>query len=384
MRRQDLPNFSIPTGSIQNRYCGNHPFCSKAAFADVLARLKSQKQVHASDLHVPSCWLIVQIDWEGQRNQIDAAKALGSNVKHIVVVGSMGSEHPDHMLNKLGKGNILVCQYALKSQSQLPKWMNASNSHVPNRRFIVQHIGVETQSRAVCDRLGCVDFSMLAPAASCKIGAEPVSGAWVSLQNICAAAGIAYTVINPGGLLDKPGGERELLVGKRVPIIFIDAFVLVACDLHVSTSHLTSGEQRQLHARCHFTHARSFYTQDNYLGSETKLIPRADVARGKPLYCERAAQAVQTCVHCMCSSLNIERCVECSSSVIHGSCTPALSIKPAEPTCACHPFSCLLPAVIFEALRHDEARNKAFDIVSREGGQTTEFKALFQQMTPGL
>lgn len=30
------------------------------------------------------------------------------------------------------------------------------------------------------------------------------------------AAGIAYTVINPGGLIDKPGGERELVVGKRV------------------------------------------------------------------------------------------------------------------------------------------------------------------------
>lgn len=64
--------------------------------------------------------LRLQIDWEGQKNQIDAAAAAGSKVKHIVVVGSMGSEDPDHMLNKLGNGNILVWkrkaeQYAIDS-----------------------------------------------------------------------------------------------------------------------------------------------------------------------------------------------------------------------------------------------------------------------------
>lgn len=146
-----------------------------------------------------------QIDWEGQKNQIDAATAAGSKVKHIVVVGSMGSEDPDHMLNKLGNGNILV-------------WKRKAEQYA-------------------------ID------------------------------SGITYTVINPGGLIDKAGGERELVVGKR----------------------------------------------DNYVGTDTRLVPRADVAK-----------------------------------------------------------------VVVEALRHPEARNKAFDLVSREGEQTTDFKALFEQTTAGL
>ncbi|KAK4796321.1 hypothetical protein SAY86_028647 [Trapa natans] len=47
-----------------------------------------------------------QVDWIGQKNQIDAAKAAG--VKHIVLVGSMGGTNPNHPLNRLGNGNILV------------------------------------------------------------------------------------------------------------------------------------------------------------------------------------------------------------------------------------------------------------------------------------
>ncbi|CAL4928114.1 unnamed protein product [Urochloa decumbens] len=47
-----------------------------------------------------------QVDWIGQKNQIDAAKAAG--VKHIVLVGSMGGTNPNHPLNSLGNGNILV------------------------------------------------------------------------------------------------------------------------------------------------------------------------------------------------------------------------------------------------------------------------------------
>ncbi|KAL6507994.1 hypothetical protein OROGR_024189 [Orobanche gracilis] len=46
-----------------------------------------------------------QVDWIGQKNQIDAAKAAG--VKHIVLVGSMGGTTPNHRLNSLGNGNIL-------------------------------------------------------------------------------------------------------------------------------------------------------------------------------------------------------------------------------------------------------------------------------------
>lgn len=47
-----------------------------------------------------------QVDWLGQKNQIDAAKESG--VKHIVLVGSMGGTNPHHPLNMLGNGNILL------------------------------------------------------------------------------------------------------------------------------------------------------------------------------------------------------------------------------------------------------------------------------------
>jgi len=41
--------------------------------------------------------------------------------------------------------------------------------------------------------------------------------------------------------------------------------------------------------------------------------------------------------------------------------------------------------VVVEALKQPQARNKAFDLVSREGGQvTTDFTALFEQTSAGL
>lgn len=46
------------------------------------------------------------VDWEGQRNLVDAAKAAG--IQHIVIVGSMGGTDADHFLNKMGGGDILL------------------------------------------------------------------------------------------------------------------------------------------------------------------------------------------------------------------------------------------------------------------------------------
>ncbi|KAM6598133.1 hypothetical protein CsatA_008657 [Cannabis sativa] len=85
-----------------------------------------------------------QVDWIGQKNQIDAAKAAG--VKQIVLVGSMGGTDLNHPLNKLGNGNILI-------------WKRKAEQYL-------------------------------------------------------ADSGVPYTIIRAGGLLDKEGGVRELLVGK--------------------------------------------------------------------------------------------------------------------------------------------------------------------------
>lgn len=85
-----------------------------------------------------------QVDFQGQVNQIEAAKAAG--VKHIVLVGSMGGTNEQHPLNKMGNGNILI-------------WKRKAEQYL-------------------------ID------------------------------SGIDYTIIRAGGLLDAPGGQRQLLVGK--------------------------------------------------------------------------------------------------------------------------------------------------------------------------
>jgi len=86
------------------------------------------------------------VDWEGQKNQIDAC---GSKT-HVVVCSSMGGTDPNHPLNNLGKvdgkgGNIL--QWKRKAEKYL------MDSERP------------------------------------------------------------YTIVHPGGLLNEPGGERELVLG---------------------------------------------------------------------------------------------------------------------------------------------------------------------------
>ena len=47
-----------------------------------------------------------QVDWLGQKNQIDAA--LKAGVKKVVVISSMGGTDPNYILNKMGGGDILV------------------------------------------------------------------------------------------------------------------------------------------------------------------------------------------------------------------------------------------------------------------------------------
>lgn len=47
-----------------------------------------------------------QVDWIGQKMQIDSAKKNG--VKKVVLVGSMGGTQKDNFLNTIGDGNILV------------------------------------------------------------------------------------------------------------------------------------------------------------------------------------------------------------------------------------------------------------------------------------
>ncbi|KAK7395277.1 hypothetical protein VNO78_15828 [Psophocarpus tetragonolobus] len=102
-----------------------------------------------------------QVDWIGQKNQIDAAKAAG--VKHIVLVGSMGGTNLNHPLNSLGNGNILV-------------WKRKAEQYL-------------------------------------------------------ADSDIPYTIIRAGGLQDKDGGLRELIVGKDDELLQTETRTITRADV---------------------------------------------------------------------------------------------------------------------------------------------------------
>jgi len=58
---------------------------------------------HAAQMEL-SCW--PQVDWIGQKAQIDAAKAAG--VRRVVLISSMGGTDRSNRLNAIANGNILV------------------------------------------------------------------------------------------------------------------------------------------------------------------------------------------------------------------------------------------------------------------------------------
>ncbi|KAL4425711.1 hypothetical protein ABPG75_009727 [Micractinium tetrahymenae] len=86
-----------------------------------------------------------QVDWQGQRAQIDLAAKY--DLRQVVLVSSMGVTKADHPLNRIGGGKILF-------------WKRMASEYLVN-------------------------------------------------------SGVPYTIIHPGGLIDQPGGKRQLLVGKH-------------------------------------------------------------------------------------------------------------------------------------------------------------------------
>lgn len=95
-----------------------------------------------------------QVDWLGQKNQIDAAKATGPDT-HVVICSSMGGTDPSNMLNSIARetlpdgstkgGNILL-------------WKRKAEKYLMD-------------------------------------------------------SGLPYTIVHPGGLINEPGGKREIVIG---------------------------------------------------------------------------------------------------------------------------------------------------------------------------
>ncbi|MQL85943.1 hypothetical protein Taro_018478 [Colocasia esculenta] len=129
-----------------------------------------------------------QVDWLGQKNQIDVAKAAG--VKQIVLVGSMGGTDPNHPLNSLGNGNILVKANRPKAHpSALPEWIPW---------------GYGREGPRVWKR---------------------------KAEQYLADSGVPYTIIRAGGLQDKDGGIRELLVGKDDELLQTETRTVARADV---------------------------------------------------------------------------------------------------------------------------------------------------------
>eukprot|EP00534_Pseudo-nitzschia_fraudulenta_P001441 CAMPEP_0201127144 /NCGR_PEP_ID=MMETSP0850-20130426/28937_1 /ASSEMBLY_ACC=CAM_ASM_000622 /TAXON_ID=183588 /ORGANISM="Pseudo-nitzschia fraudulenta, Strain WWA7" /LENGTH=332 /DNA_ID=CAMNT_0047395871 /DNA_START=247 /DNA_END=1245 /DNA_ORIENTATION=- len=102
------------------------------------------------------------VDWIGQKNQIDAMdEAAISSMRHVVVCSSMGGTDPSNPLNSLGRkmdkdtgketgGNILM-------------WKRKSE------KYLIEKSGSNSN--------------------------------------------LKYTIVHPGGLINEPGSQRELIVG---------------------------------------------------------------------------------------------------------------------------------------------------------------------------
>ncbi|RZC67883.1 hypothetical protein C5167_011568 [Papaver somniferum] len=147
-----------------------------------------------------------QIDWIGQKNQIDTAKSCG--VKHIVLVGSMGGTDPNNFLNHMANGNILIrtC-FRLRRKHMLKKACPACAL----RRFeLVTQAG------------------MSPPRTATQI---PVNFVWKrKAEQYLADSGIPYTIIRAGGLDNKVGG-RELLVGKDDELLSTENHFIARADV---------------------------------------------------------------------------------------------------------------------------------------------------------
>jgi uncharacterized protein YbjT (DUF2867 family) len=95
------------------------------------------------------------VDWLGQKAQVDAA--LSGGVRKIVLVSSMGGTQVDNFLNTMGAGGAV-------GEANILLWKRKAEM------YLIEKCS-ETNGKT------------------------------------------SFVIVHPGGLLDKPGGERELLVG---------------------------------------------------------------------------------------------------------------------------------------------------------------------------
>lgn len=170
-----------------------------------------------------------QVDWEGGRRLIEAAKTAG--VKHVIYVGSMGGTKPDHFLNKMGGGNILL--WKRKAEIELTK--SGLPYTIIHPGGLLPHFGNKVVLGGERELMvGLDDELMDNPAKSRCIPREDVAQVVVQAALEKEAIGRAFDLVShePGAegtkvwdknlasLLGKLNGRMYSYEAPRHPIIF--------------------------------------------------------------------------------------------------------------------------------------------------------------------
>jgi uncharacterized protein YbjT (DUF2867 family) len=154
-----------------------------------------------------------EIDWLGQKNQVDAAVKAG--IDQVVLVGSMGGTQPGHFLNQMGNGNILLWkrkaeQYLIGSGvpytiihpgGLLPHFGDASKAPGGERELLVSVNDALLDSE---NRL--IPREDVAEVCVQSLGSEGAIGRSFDLTSKPPGEGTVFTGLE--GLLEKLGGEN--------------------------------------------------------------------------------------------------------------------------------------------------------------------------------
>lgn len=152
-----------------------------------------------------------KVDWEGGKLIVDVAKSAG--VQHIVYVGSMGGTKPDHFLNKMGDGNILLW----KRRAELYLQASGVPYTIIHPGGLLPHFGKKDVPGGERELLVAVDDVMMSnPTSSRCIPREDLASVVVQcVQHPRFCVGRSFDLAsNEPGTGTVWDGELETLMGK--------------------------------------------------------------------------------------------------------------------------------------------------------------------------
>ncbi|MGB3138073.1 MAG: SDR family oxidoreductase [Nodosilinea sp.] len=146
-----------------------------------------------------------QVDYQGQINQIEAAKTAG--VKHIVLVGSMGGTDEQHPLNRMANGNILI-------------WKRKAEAYLIDSGIdytIIRAGGLQDQPGSQRELIVSKDDAMLN---------DPPAGIPTSIPRADVAEVVVQALLSPTArnkafdVISKPEGQPGAVVTRDFDALF--------------------------------------------------------------------------------------------------------------------------------------------------------------------